>query len=185
MLSTENQADSINWQLSYSLKPWVSLGLDYAYDKMEGPLHEAKNYGLVRTNFLLQRWNELNSQGNIYLYGGAGGVDAGSKTSAAWMAGLEADWETRTFYSSAKMQVLGSEKFREQYMYQARVGLAPYTTKFENLHTWVILQAQYFPDAFEEELRISPMMRFYIDNVLWELGVSARGTWSFNSMVHF
>lgn len=185
MFSTENQPDYVNWQVSYSLKPWFSLGADYAYDKMEGGNADPKNYGIVRGNFLLKRWNEMDSQGNIYLYGGAGGVKAGDVTGAAWLGGIEADWETRKIYTSAKAQYLDSDKFGASSMYQARFGVAPYLTKFENLHTWVILQVQYFPDAFEEKLKVSPLMRFYIDNVLWELGVSARGTWSFNTMVHF
>lgn len=185
MFSTENQPDSINWQLSYSLKPWFSLGADYSYDKMEGTAVEPKSYGLVRGNFLLKRWNELDSQANIYLYGGVGGVKSGDINAPAWLAGLEADWETRKYYTSAKAQLLDSDKFKSQYMFQGRIGLAPYLTKFENLHSWVILQVQYFPDALEEKLKVSPVMRFYIDNVLWELGVSARGTWSFNTMVHF
>lgn len=185
MLSTENQPDSINWQLSYSLKPWFSFGADYAYDKMDGPGVDPKNYGLLRGNFLLKRWNEMESQGNIYLYGGVGGIKAGDVTGSAWLGGIEADWETRKIYTSAKAQYFDSDKFDPSTMYQARFGVAPYLTKFENLHTWVILQVQYFPEAFEEKLKVSPVMRFYIDNVLWELGVSARGTWSFNTMVHF
>lgn len=185
MFSAESQPDFVNWQLSYSLKPWLSLGADYSYDKMVDPTVEPQNYGLVRGNFLLKRWNELDSQGNIYLYGGVGGVKSGDINAPAWLAGVDADWETRKLYTSAKVQLLDSDKFKSQYMFQGRVGLAPYLTKFENLHTWVILQVQYFPDAFEEKLKVSPVMRFYIENVLWELGVSARGTWSFNTMIHF
>lgn len=185
MFSTENQPESINWQLFYSLKPWFSFGADYSYDNMEGPGFDAKNYGLLRGNFLLKRWNEMESQGNIYIVAGAGGVRSEDTTAGAWLGGIEADWESRKLYTSAKAQFLDSNKFEGSQMYQARVGMAPYLTKFENLHTWVILQVQYYPDAFKEKVNVSPMMRFYIDNVLWELGVSARGTWSFNTMVHF
>jgi len=185
IFSTRNQPDSINWQVSYSPKPWLSFGVDYAYDKMAGPDVAPKNYGLLRGNLLLKRWNEMESQGNIYLYGGAGGLKTSDATTLAWLGGIEADWETREIYTSVKAQYLDSETFDPSTMYQARFGVAPYLTTFENLHTWVILEVQYSPEAFDEQLKVSPVMRFYIDNVLWELGVSARGTWSFNTMVHF
>lgn len=185
MFITENQANSINWQVSYSLKPWISIGGVYAYDRMDHNLIDSKQYGLLRTNFLLKRWNEMESQGNLYLFGAAGGVKAADINGSAWLGGIEADWETRKVYTSAKIKFQDSDKFESKTMYQARLGVAPYLTKFENLHTWVILQVQYLPDAMEEKLNVTPLMRFYIDNVLWELGVSSRGTWLFNSMVHF
>jgi hypothetical protein len=185
MLSTMNKPDSVNWQLSYSPKHWFSIGADYTYDQMSGPQVDPKNYGLIRSNILLKRWNEIDSQGNLYIFGGFGGLRAGQTSSSAWLVGIDADWETRELYTAAKATYMGSEKFDSSTMYQARIGLAPYLTKFENLHTWVILQVQYYSEAPEEKINITPLMRFYIENVLWELGVSAKGTWLFNTMVHF
>jgi len=184
MFSTDNEEDFVNWQVSYSIRPWFSLGVDYAYDKMEEGA-EPRNYVLPRVNFLLKRWNELDSQANIYLFGGAGAVRAGNETSAAWLGGIEADWETRKYYTSARAQYMDSAEFDPTSYFQARLGIAPYLTKFENLHTWVIAQVQYWPEAFEEKWRVGPVMRFYIENVLWEIGVTSRGTWMFNTMVHF
>jgi hypothetical protein len=182
MLSTENQKDSIDWQVSYSFKHWLSIGPQYVYQRMVGSSLE---YGLVRANYLVKRWNKTDSQGNIYLFGGAGGAKRASDKSAAWMGGLDADWESRRIYTAFRAQFLDSKDFPAEPAYQARIGMAPYLTKFENLHAWVILQTQYFPEATREKLVVTPLMRFYIDNVLWELGVSARGTWTFNTMIHF
>lgn len=182
--ATDNQEDSLSWQLSYSFRSWFALGVDYDYDKMGDP-NLAKHYILGRTTFLLKRWNNEDSQANIYIYGGGGALRAGNQSSPAWFSGAEADWESRRVYTSAMAQYLDSSDYRPDVMYQARIGAAPYLTKFDNLHSWVILQAQYFPEANGEKWRIAPLMRFYIENVLWEMGVSSQGAWIFNTMVHF
>jgi hypothetical protein len=190
MLSTENQSDFLGWQLSYSLRPWFSLGVDYAYDAMTGakavPPPAARQSLLPRANFLLHRWNERDSQANIYLYGGAGAAwRTGDEAHLAGLGGIEADWESRQLYVSARAQALAATGFERQTLWQARAGLAPYLTGFEGLHSWLILQLQVLPEAERERVRVTPLMRFYIQNVLWELGVSARGTWTFNTMIHF
>lgn len=184
MFSTENQEDSINWQVSYSLRHWFSLGVDYAYDNMT-PTEPAKNYVLARANYLVKRWNAPDSQGNIYIYGGGGALEQGGEKDTAWLYGLDADWETRKIYTAAKAQFLDSSDTQLQSMYQARLGIAPYVTSFDKLHTWVIAQIQYYPEAYDEKWRVGPVMRFFIDNVLWEMGVTSRGSWTFNTMVHF
>ena len=171
MLSTDNEPDFIDWQLSYSLKPWISIGADYAYDKMDGPHTSAKNYGLSRVNFLLKRWNNPDSQGNIYIYGGAGAVQLGKESSFAWNYGAEADWESRSYYVSARAQFMDSNQFDMQGYSQARIGVAPYVAPFDGFHSWVILQAQYWPNAYQEKWRVGPLMRFFVQNVLWELSL--------------
>ena len=161
------------------------MGPDYFFDQMGGPTDPERNYLIARGNYLLSRWNELDSQGNLYLFGGMGAVHSGKDSSAAWLAGIEADWESRKYYTSFRGAYLDSAFYREQTFYQGRVGLAPYLAKFEGFNSWVIFQVQYWPSAQKEKLRMGPLMRFYIENVLWELGVTARGTWMFNTMVHF
>jgi hypothetical protein len=182
MLSTDNQPEEIEWQLNYSFKSWLSAGVDYAYYQSTAL---QKTYVVSRANWLLKRWNELESQGNIYLYGGAGMLDASSTQSVAWLSGLELDWDSRNYYAAFRAQIFDAKDAKSDGMIQARVGIAPYLTKFENLHSWVIVQAQYFPNATTGKLRLTPLMRFYVSNVLWEMGVSTQGEWLFNTMVHF
>jgi hypothetical protein len=114
------------------------------------------------------------------VYGGVGG---GSQLAAE--GAVEADWETRKLYSSLKATVVGVRGSDTLAMYQLRAGFAPYIGGFEDLHSWLIAQAQYFPFADQEKLRVGPVVRLFYRNVLTEIGVSARGTWNLNFMVHW
>lgn len=184
MFTAENQSDSVAWQLAYSPRPFLAVGVEYMFDRMNGAT-QARETLLARSNYLLKRWNESDSQANIYLFGGLGGVRVSSSNKMAWLAGAETDWESRIFYLSLRGQMVDASQLAAQRFGQLRIGMAPYLTDFESLHSWFIVQAQYWPDALDEKLRVGPILRFYLKNVLWELGVSARGSWTFNTMIHF
>jgi hypothetical protein len=97
----------------------------------------------------------------------------------ATLIGAEADWETRVLYSSFKHY-----QFQNVAMTQARLGFSPRTAPFEDLQTWFMVQAMVIRDIRDEVL-VTPMLRFFYHNVLWELGSSTRGDWMLNLMVHY
>jgi hypothetical protein len=177
-----NQPDMQDWQLLYSFERQFSLGVDFIRDTMSGP---ERFFLIPRLSWLVNRWNGPDYQANIYVYGGAGSARVNGSFELAGEAALEADYETRETYLSAKASTAFGQHLTPLTVYQARAGFAPYLASFDGLHSWLILQAQYFPGTTNERLRIGPVLRFFYRNVLWELGVSARGTGSFNFMVHF
>lgn len=176
-----HQPDAINWQLAYSATSRLAFGADYLRDAMSGP---ERHFGYGRLNLLLKRWNGDDYQANVYAYGGAGAAIEPGATRLAALAGGEADYETRKIYFSAKAMALFVRDGDDMVAYAARAGIAPYVGEAGDLHTWLIAQALYYPSATSEPVRVGPVLRFFYHNVLWELGVSVRGTWSFNFMVH-
>lgn len=180
--SAFNQADMYDWQLNHTFIPRWSLGVDFIRDTMEG----RERYFLVpRLAWLLHRWNETESQANIYVSAGAGLARKEGLNEAAISAALDADYETREIYLSAKTMLIAARNFDTFALYQARAGFAPYVGESDELHSWLLAQVQYLPYAREEVLRIGPVLRMFYKTVLWELGVTARGNWNFNFMVHW
>jgi hypothetical protein len=176
-----HQPDMIQWQALYSWERNLSLGVEYARDTMEGP---ERRFLLARFSWLVHRWNGKSHQANVYLTGGVGAL-LGDEARLAAMTALEADYETQRVYFSAKASTFVARDTRPLTMFQGRAGFAPYEGGYDDIQAWVIAQAQYFPGASQEPLRLGPVFRVFYRNVLGELGVSAEGTWTMNFMVHW
>lgn len=182
-LSSSNMPDYSNNYFMYSLTSTIAVGVDhwrFSQDEANTEL------GLLKLNHLLWRDNGHDYQANIYLHGGVGAVDQewGERgTHGLFMAGVEADWETRRLYTALKHYQFHAPGKLDLYTTQARVGFAPYEADFKSLQTWFMLQAMVI-DEVQEEVMITPMMRFFYQNVLWEIGSSTRGDWMLNLMVH-
>lgn len=177
-----NQPDMQDWQIVHTFARNFSLGVDYIHDTMEGP---DRYYLVPRFSWLVNRWFGAGYQANLYVYGGAGIAQKGAESELAGQASVEADYETRRVYFSGKALVVGAKRFETLAMYQLRAGLAPYEGGFDDIQSWLIAQAQYFPFSKDEPVRVGPVLRVFYRSVLGELGVSAKGTWSFNFMVHW
>ena len=180
-ISSSNMADYSNNYVMYSSTNRLAVGLDHW--RFTHPNHDVNNdLGLVKLNGLLWRHNGEDSQANIYLHGGLGFEDQEferKKTRGAYMYGAEADWETRTLYTAAKHY-----QFNDLSVTQARLGFSPKEAPFEDLQTWFMLQGMLIDDI-QETVMITPMVRFFYHNVLWEIGSSTRGDWMLNLMVHY
>ena len=177
-----NQSDMFDWQLLYTFHPKHALGVDFIRDTMEP---QERYFLIPRLSWLVHRWNEFDSQANIYVYGGVGIARKGDRTELAAEGAIEADYETRKIYFSGKATAVAARNFDTLAIYQLRAGFAPYVGEANDLHAWLIGQLQYLPFAPEESLRIGPVLRTFYKNVLWELGVTTKGSWNFNFMVHW
>lgn len=177
-----NQADMLDWQLIYTFHPKLAVGVDFIRDTMET---QERFFLIPRVSWLIQRWNELDSQANIYVFGGAGLARKEGYSAPAVEAAIEADYETRKIYFSGKATTVAARGFDTLSIYQLRTGFAPYVGEAGDLHAWLIAQIQYLPSAKQESLRVGPVLRLFHKNILWELGVTARGSWNFNFMVHW
>lgn len=178
-ISSSNMEDYSNNYVMYSFTNRFAVGVDH----WRFTHHDKNNdLGLLKLNHLLWRRNGEDSQANFYLHGGLGIEDQEfdvKRTRGTYLYGAEADWETRTLYTSAKHY-----QFQNTAMTQARVGFSPKTAPFEDLQTWFMLQAMHINNV-NEEVMITPMVRFFYQNVLWEMGSSTRGDWMLNLMVHY
>lgn len=182
--SSSNMKSYSDNQLMYSWSNRWSSGLNHWRFTKEDKNTE---FGFLKLNHLLYRHNGEDSQGNIYVHGGVGVADSEiekRQTNDAYMTGFEADWETRTLYTSLKYYYFTSPKVTDFSMAQARVGFSPYEAGFDKLQSWFMLQAMVMPEV-EAEVIITPLLRFFYHNVLWEIGSSTRGEWMLNVMVHY
>jgi hypothetical protein len=178
-LSSANMPDYSNNYVMYSFSPRFSVGMDHWRFTRE---EENNEMALVKLNHLLWRHNAEHSQANVYLHGGLGIEDQEffqQQTRAAYMGGIEADWETRVLYTSFKHY-----QFQDLSTTQGRIGFSPNVASFESLQTWFMVQGMVIQDV-RDTVMITPMLRFFYQNVLWEMGSSTRGEWMLNLMVHY
>ncbi len=183
VVSSANMRSYSDNQLMYSWSNRWASGLNHWRFTKDDKNTE---FAFLKTNYLLYRANGESSQGNIYLHGGAGLVDSEiekKQTRESYMTGVEMDWETRTIYTALKYYYFTSPKVTDIEMVQGRVGFSPYEAGFDKLQTWFMFQAMYMGDI-DQEVILTPMMRFFYQNVLWEIGSSTRGEWMLNMMVH-
>ncbi len=178
-LSSSNMPDYSNNYVMYSLNQRLALGVEH----WRLTKNEINNeLGLLKLNHLLWRANGEDYQSNVYLHGGLGIEDQEFETKSTrgtWLLGAEADWETRKLYSSVKYL-----QFQDVYFGQMRLGFAPKEASFEELQTWFMIQAMIINNV-NQKLTITPMMRFFYHNSLWEIGSSTQGDWMINLMVHY
>jgi hypothetical protein len=183
-LNSANMAEYSNNYLMYSVSNRWAVGADHWRFSKNKKNTEA---GLIKFNHLLWRFNGDDSQANIYLHGGVGAVDQewGKRgTHALYMGGAEVDWETRSLYTAIKRYQFHAPGKLDLSMTQARLGISPFYADFNSLQSWFMLQFMHI-DQVVEEVMITPMVRFFYHNVLWEMGSSTRGDWMLNLMVHF
>lgn len=183
VISSFNMSSFSDNQIMYSFTPKWASGINHWRFTRDDKNTEM---GLARLNHLLWRRNTEDSQANLYLLSGVGMVDSEIEKRATreiYMGGFEADWETRTLYTAIKVYHFTSPAVTDISMAQARIGFSPFESGFEKLQSWFMLQAMVMPEV-ESQVTITPMLRFFYKNVLWELGSSTRGDWMLNFMVH-
>jgi hypothetical protein len=183
VLSSSNMESYSDNQLLYSFSHrWAAGANHWRFTKDD----KNSELGLGRLNHLLWRHNSENSQANIYLSTGLGVIDSelGKRdTREVYMGGFEIDWETRTLFTALKHYQFSTPALTDISMTQVRIGISPYEAPFENLQSWFMLQAMLMPEV-DKSVILTPMVRFFYHNVLWEVGSSTRGEWMLNLMVH-
>lgn len=162
------QTNSSMQKYSYTYSFSKNMAIGYSFFKTY------QEYNLLEANYLLKRFNEIGSQGNIYT-----GLQLGFDQNDQFKIGsmVEADWESRVYYISGKYNHL------DQDMTKFRLGYAPYLTSYDGLHTWLMLEHVYMSqEKFQD---VSPLVRVFYDKYLAEIGYSLKGNALFNFMMHF
>lgn len=177
-----NSQQSNELLLTYSLTPRFAASLSY--------LREAKSeFYIPRANFLVQRWNNEDSQGNVYFSLGAGIEKFDSKNYDTKLAELITDWESRKYLVAFEEQyfnrrnqnnpLLNQEHFSKS---KLRLGFAPFLADYNDLNVWYI--AEFNSNSENPQIQTTQFMRFYMKNVLWEVGAGFDGSFAFNFMLH-
>lgn len=164
---------SLNHQNKYSsahihYSPTARYSVGY---RAEHRQDQDRTLHAVQLNVLLKRWNQMDSQANVYLKTGAGVLSQKASTQnerlGSGFVGLAADWENRRYFVLYSGRYNFSEHSDSQYQQTARVGLAPSVGKYNDLHTWVMLQADKNQD---NDISLTPLVRLFKGVHLVELG---------------
>jgi hypothetical protein len=176
----ENHNDEHSLHVHYSPTKDYSVGYFGEYWKDDDvQLHSAK------VNYLLKRWNGKASQGNLYLTGGVGAAIINQKNLDSYVeelayTGLMADWENRRYFVSYGNEYIHAGDSISEFRQNGRVGIAPYIGDYGDVHTWLMLQVDHNPED-EDNFKVTPLVRFFYDVTLVELGMNEDG----DAMVHF
>jgi hypothetical protein len=178
-LMTMNDFSSNALHLFYSPSTSYSVGINHEY------LQDANAHlDAVQGNYLLKRWNMPDSQGNIYLDGGLGVARKHRESNPVTYAGLSADWENRRFFTAYGNRFLWADDTEKFAKHMVRVGAAPYIGDYGDIHTWLMLQADY--DAGEDDsFSVTPLVRVFKGTALVEAGYNLDGGVLFNAMFTF
>ena len=175
--------DWFDVQLNYSVTNRYAVGASSYYRQGKDSTAE---FGIGQFNYLIKRWNELDSQANVNASVGFGGRhDSVTNDSVAVYGALEADYETRRIYSQVSAETLQSDDNVQFSRYRGRLGVAPYKADFDALSTWLVMQVDIMPEM-DESVRVTPMVRLLYSNFVLEVGVSlGEGTPFVAGAAHF
>lgn len=168
-------------ELNYSVTSNYAIGVYLVDASYKG---SDATYIIPRFNYKLYRKNELESQTNLYVSGGAGTVDYKGEDDLAGFAMFRADYETRRIYTLLSGQTLQSSGESDINALRYRAGFAPYLAGFNDLNTWLIAQVEYLPES-EDEWVVTPLVRLFYSNYLVEIGSSTKGDLFFAGIFHF
>lgn len=172
--------DAFNLEFYQSYTARTAWGLHaMAFDRDEND-----GFIALQHNWLLNRWNLPDAQANLYAGLGAGGAKReGESAGFAGVGFFRADYETRRVYTAFEAKGMASEPFNRGIV-GAEAGFAPYLAEFDELNTWIILQAKH-TTGMDDEFNIIPKLRFFKNNIFVELGATHRGKPVASLMIHF
>ena len=179
---TWNQPFLSDYWLTYSFRP--DMAVAGRAMRMTMATGGDLDVYMPQFDYLAKRWNNSDSQANIYVYGGFGGVRFQDQNGSAGLGGIEADAESRKYFAMVKYEAMLPTIGANFQHVEARLGIAPYEAEINEIATWFMIQGQYHPSLIKGYV-ITPLARFFYKSVLWESGVSTQGDWMLNFMFHF
>jgi hypothetical protein len=169
-------------EVNYSVRSWFAPSLQL-YRFTEGT--NRPDVLLGKLNLLAKRWNGPDYQANVYLHAGGGVSRLYGERRGVYHLGATADIENRRLYLLAEADTLRDSRGAQANFWKVRGGFAPYLAEFDGLHTWLVLEARRQVMRNEKRsVEIIPTLRFFYQNVLWEVGSSLGGDVYFNYIIH-
>jgi hypothetical protein len=176
----ENDETGHTFSFDYTFTPTNAFGLYVKQDQ------NGKEILMLSPEFntLLKRWNFEDGQGNIFNMSGAGvAYYKGNTQPALWTAFL-ADYESRRWFLSYEPRFFYDGDIEKSFWQSARVGIAPYLAKYNELNTWIMLQVDHHP-AKHDHFVATPLLRFFYQSYLFEVGYSSNKHIMINWQVQF
>ena len=138
-----------------------------------------ETFALIYNNFLAKRWNNRNSQANLYLLSSVGLNTKNSKSMGT--VGLHMDWEDRRFMV---MEMLEYYSHSSALVSNTRFAYSPYIADYSKTSTWLIAhyRIEYSNDKYS--YMFFPVLRLFKKNYLFEIGFN-RGNSILSFMTHF
>lgn len=180
MAMQENDETGHTLSLDYTIDPKLAVGL---YAKKESGDMDFTTIG-PQVNYLVKRWNMPDGQANIFSMTGAGvSRFHGDDEFSAW-TGILADYETRRIFTSYELRGMYAGDIEKSVWQRARVGFAPYLANYDDLNTWFMVQVDHHP-AKEDNVVVTPLVRFFYKTTLVEAGYSSNDHVMFNWVLQF
>ncbi|WP_413287506.1 hypothetical protein [Bdellovibrio sp. HCB337] len=177
-----NSQDSNELLVNYSLNSRFAVAATYLRE-------EKSEFYIPRLNLLVQRWNNEDSQGNFYLSAGAGAEKFDSKNYDTGLLEVILDWESRKYYTYFEHQYFARKNENNPTLAEKdlqksklRLGFAPFLADYSDLNVWYI--AEFNQSNTNPQIAATQFLRFYMKNVLWEVGAGFDGSIAFNFMIH-
>lgn len=148
----------------------------------------SRDISYLRSNALLKRWNLPKAQGNVFAFGGLGRAISSDKAGAETVgqAGLQADYETLRFYSSAKTEFHHTAAFDHR-IDTVQLGFAPYAHRYDGVATWLVAQGRDYTGGIYSGTEVALLLRLFAarrwGSVWFEAGPTLDG--KLQSMVMF
>jgi len=178
MIKNDADINSLHWH--YTLSPKYSLGIRHEYLRSE-----SAHVDTIQINYLLKRWNQHASQANFYLKSGLGAAHDDGIEPAAFI-GMATDWEDRRFFISYENRFFWADTINDYAKHKGRIGIAPYVGDYGDLHTWLMLQAEYDAGESEDKFSVTPLVRLFKKTSLLEAGYNLqKETLMFNFIQRF
>ena len=138
-----------------------------------------ETFALVNNNYLAKRWNNRNSQANLYLLSSVGLNTRNSKSMGT--IGIHGDWEDRRFMV---MQMIEHFSHNSALVSNTRMAYSPYKVDYSKTSTWLIAHYRIEYNDDQYSYMFFPVIRLFKKNYLFEIGYN--GNDSFLSfMTHF
>lgn len=176
-------------QTYYAPKFWYSIGSGHLrIDADDGSFSRDITY--LRTNALLKRWNLPKAQGNVFAFGGLGRATSSNVAGVETVgqAGLQADYETLRFYSSAKTEFHHTSAFDHR-IDTLQLGFAPYAHRYDGVATWLIAQGRDYTGGIYSGTEVALLLRLFAarrwGSVWFEAGPTLDGKLQAMTMFNF
>lgn len=175
---------------AHSLHVHYSPTIDYSIGyKAEYWTAEDWQFHGAQLNYLVGRWNNPDSQANVYLKSAAGIAYSDyhhldRKTEPAAFTGISMDWEDRRYFTMYENRYTYAGDIDKSFMQKARVGIAPYVGDYGDLHTWLMLEVEHNPTS-ADNIVVRPLVRLFKGEYLTEAGISDQGDVLFNFIVRY
>ena len=178
-----NNGDRISSHVHYSPKYFYSLGYRFEYWKDKDYVNH-----FLQGNYLVERFNNIDSQANIYLKTGIGTstyLEGDKDYNKSYFISGSADWETQKLYSNYEVRYSDIENIEDFILHSGALGFAPYVGNYGDLHTWVLYAFQYNEDKNKNKLNHGPKLRFFKNTNLIEIGINNRKDLILNLIIRY